>query len=136
MHCPSLSEHAVIVQGTRVTHTGMAGTLYTWCKSLNKRWASCRPWEPTSTLAEPPLTVAAPSLDYHNKSATRGKTSYTVCIIPAACHRSHTETAGGNPRSHSFRCRGRDNESQVAESKDQVLREDPNPPTHPRDTEF
>ena len=30
-------KHDDIVQGTRITITGMAGILFTWVKSLNKR---------------------------------------------------------------------------------------------------
>lgn len=37
MHCPTHFKHDGIVRGTRITKTGMAGILFTWGTTLNKR---------------------------------------------------------------------------------------------------
>lgn len=39
IHCagPNHFKHDSIVQGTQITNTGMAGILFTWVRSLNKR---------------------------------------------------------------------------------------------------
>lgn len=88
MHCPTHFKHDGIVQGTRITNTGMAGILFTWGKSLNKRQPAAVPGSPDHT-GEPLLTVVAPSLDYHNNTATRGKI-YTNCMYYQSEHSGRT----------------------------------------------
>lgn len=52
-----------------------------------------------SALGEPLLTVVAPNLDYHNNSATRGKT-FTNCVYYQWGHSSHRAKKLEGPRSH------------------------------------
>lgn len=100
MHCPSLPEHVAIVQGTRVTHTGMAGTLFTWRKSLNKRWASCRPWEPRAHLHSHCWQLQ-PQAWIIITSQLQEVRLHNLCVLPAGTRLSLVEKkAGGNPCSH------------------------------------
>lgn len=133
MHCPSLSEHVAIVQGTRVTHTGMVGTLFTWRNSLNKRWTSCRSWE-TWTNLQSHRWQLQPQAWITITSQRQEVRLHNLFVLPAghSCHRLEKKLE--KTPTVIYMCidktikkknKATQRSSEVAGRKDDVLRKDP-----------